>query len=224
MKSGAFPVIVDLHTHLKHLDHYDMKRVWQEAVPARIAGEDTLILKPEDCLVYLISHQTISHGYVQKKWIKDIDLLIRHGAPTLNWQTVLQRIRENAMEVPAYFIFEKSQKIFQTPIADFILSSLQIKAAKGLQARLFRAMIVEEKYIPFVEYLLPVVVRPGIIPKLRFICKSIFPSKETLKKRYQISHSVWIPLFYLWRMVSLAGQAFAGMFLSALKVFSKKAR
>ena len=72
VRKDKIPIFLDIHTNLKHLDSLSEHKIWNNAESVVIEGEETFTLLSEHSLPFLISHATLSHGYANPKWLKDI--------------------------------------------------------------------------------------------------------------------------------------------------------
>jgi len=220
-KNENVPTCIDLHTELKYLKKIDMRRLWQDAIPIRVADVDVLGLSPEDNLTYLISHLAYSHGYPYPKWLMDIDLLIRHYTKAINWNVVVQRLKMYEIEIAAYYVLIRTRKDFLTPIPSDVLHALKPNSKFNVQAKFFNSMMSLKKPLPFFDYIMPIFAQKGFVNKIALLFSSIFPDKETMINRYQMKRVWLLPFYYLYRFISLSGKALIALSQLILKLIKR---
>lgn len=212
IKKRKIPCIIDLHHDtLENYTDAQLKRVWQAARPATIAGVETLVLSHEENLPYLISHLAVLHGSPLKKWTRDIDLYVRYYAREIHWETVARRIKEYGLSTASFYTFKKVVQDYGTPLPQEIFRVLEPRNKNGFQAKLFAAVILREKTIPCVDYLIPIMIKPGGKKKLLFLLSFAFPAKEFMMNRYSMPHPWLIVPFYPARWISLIIKALVGL-------------
>jgi len=220
VKKDKIPLAIDLHYDIAYMRSDEINRVWKDALRVKVSGIDALIMSPEDTLIYVIIHFVINHGFPMHKWMKDIDLLVGHYR--LNWKTILQRARAYHLEIPIYYTLYNIKERFRTAVPQEFLDELKPKNIYSFQARLFESIFQEEKPIPYIDYLLPIIIYPGMISKMRFISPIIFPTQDFLKRRYNISHPSLIYLYYFIRLMSLFFKSFKALQSLIFQVIRRK--
>ncbi len=70
----------------------DIEGLWGRAIPAKIAGVDTLALSLEDLILHLCIHLTYQHHLqLGLRGLYDIALVIQHHADKVNWKALAER-------------------------------------------------------------------------------------------------------------------------------------
>jgi hypothetical protein len=221
IRPGSVPVAVDLHVGLKHLEHISMERVWAEAIPVCLGRACSKMLSHEDTLIYCISHAVLSHGYFEAKWSRDIDLFVRHYAEVIRWDLVIARAKENGLHIPVYHALRMHRRVFKTPVPDDALKELSPSGAEWLPSLIFERIVEQKRALPGMEYVLPVIVKPGIAGRLGVILRALFPSRQVMARKYHIRHEGLVYFFYLYRMAALLWRGFKAMFFMARALLIK---
>lgn len=103
---------------------------WQRAVP--IPGlPKALMLSPEDQVVQLSVHAH-KHGFDRLIWLKDLDLLLRTYARTLDWQLVRSVARSEGVEASVYYALHYAETLLRTPVPPVALARLRPAASMRL--------------------------------------------------------------------------------------------
>lgn len=221
VKDGVVPVLLDLNDHIRHLA-LPVSHLWNNAVPVVIARVQTLMLCPQDNLIHVIGHMAVSHGTPLRKWLQDVDLIVRDSKPPLNWNIAVRGLRESHLRIPAYFTLLATQKEFATPVAPGILNALAPGKKDWLQAGIFEALLVRGRHIPWVAYVLPVLITPGRKNKTRAILSYLFPCATDIRKRYRLPD--WFPalLIYPIRVLGLIAQGCLAMTIGLFQMGRKE--
>lgn len=194
VREGKIAVIVQLHTRIPYLNE---KELWGNLIPIVINSEDALTLPLEQNLIYLCYHLAVSHTNSEQKWIEDIRWFsVRYGAE-LDWRLTVDLIRKHRLQAPCYYVFLEAKRRFDSPIPDFVLS--EIKPRDGLRSRIFRDLLNERKFTPYISYALPVLIDP------RLIFPYLFPSVKDLKLRYN-KQGPFVYLYYIVRPLYLVSR------------------
>jgi len=208
IKKGNLPVIVDLHVFLKHIPAISNNELWKKSRQTRIADTDTLSLSHEHALIYLSTHFIFSHEGNIEKWLIDIDLYVKKYLQEIDWKALETLIYKNNLQLPLYYLFGKIKAKYQTPFPPQFLNNLRPISEVTFQARLYKKMICEGKNIPFIEYLIPLLPKKGLINKLRMIFGSCFLPIAVMKNRYNTSNPLLITGLYILRPIILVTKGF----------------
>jgi len=208
VRKDKFPVFVDLHIKIKYMEYNSIEDIWKNALPVTISGNNTLILSPEDNIIHLISHLLLLHGHIQEKWLMDIDLVTRHYRDRIDWEYISSHLKNNSIEIPGFYILEKTKANYQSFIPDNLFQEL---SEHRFQKNIYSVILDRKVPISFITYVLPIHVKPGIKKKIMFILCRIFPSKEYMSKRYSKFDPKFYLLFYVVRTACLIFKGMAGL-------------
>jgi hypothetical protein len=95
---------------------------WARAVPVPHLPS-ALMLAPEDQLITLSVH-VHRHGFTRLLWLKDLDLLLRRHAATLDWDLVHAAAREDGVQVSVWYALRMARDLLATPVPPAALERL----------------------------------------------------------------------------------------------------
>jgi len=130
----------------KYAFKLSIERFWQEAVPIRIGGTETLGLSPEHQLIYLSTHM-LKEGYANKKWFLDLYYLIKFYKGKIDWEKLLRESKEFRVRRPLYYAFSYLNNFFQTKdtreelFSKEIVQNLAPKRATRLEKTIFARLL-----------------------------------------------------------------------------------
>ncbi|MBI4655884.1 MAG: nucleotidyltransferase family protein [Elusimicrobia bacterium] len=188
------PVIIDVHADLRHLKNTD--DFFKEAFSPDNALSHILVPSTEDLFLHLACHPLLHHGHLGDKAVRDAKKVlewvsvnpVRNPPCPLGTATAASgRLISNGVKGNLKFFMEqlvsKAEKHRLKPVVYPILQELSLDVPElkpgGFEAakeRFFRNAL--HKHSAFMEYLLPVILRPALA------LKYLFPEKEFLRKRY----------------------------------------
>jgi hypothetical protein len=104
----------------------DTAGLWNRARTATIAEVETLVLSPEDALLYLCLH-TCKHrfAYYGVRALCDIAVLVHHDGARLNWQEVQARAELWRIRPYVYVVFSLAAELVGAPIPTWIVEVLR---------------------------------------------------------------------------------------------------
>ena len=127
--SGPGPLSIDLHWNISNPAYpfpINPRDLWDRAQKATIAGQPVHVLSPEDLLFHLTLHTSVQHRFALGLMpICDISSLIYRHRNTLNWILVKTLAHQWNLKKCLFLALSLSKELFQPPIPDEILTSLQ---------------------------------------------------------------------------------------------------
>jgi len=105
----------------------DMDQVWARAHSAKIGGVETLVLAPEDLLLYLCLHFAFHHlvKYSELRALADILETMRHYGNRLDWAEVANRAKQWRVTNPVSLAFMLLMELFRAETPEVIRQALQ---------------------------------------------------------------------------------------------------
>ena len=112
-----FTIHIDVHIRLPYLDDSALCEVWArtrrinlvmpppKAFGVAGTGTETLILSPEDALIYAATDALIYHGRLGEVALRDMALIIKDNVHPLNWSNVIRIIKQYQLESLLYYAF-----------------------------------------------------------------------------------------------------------------------
>lgn len=191
-REGSLPV--DLHWQLINLPSHmssiriDIDQIWSSAVPTVIAGAETLVLSPEDAVMFQCAHMTAHHDFNRLLWFKDVEQVINRFGPGLDWDLLVARTSRYGLKTFVYYSILFSACVCGgLEVPDRVIS--EIKPRYPL-ARLFERLVRNENILemqqnrrrPALELWL--VMRDGTSKRVGAVIKRIFPDVGWYLKCY----------------------------------------
>ncbi len=217
---------VDIHWHISNKSHpfriryisSDMiEEWWERARTIELSGSKTLILCPEDSILYLslnfLKHRFSSenggfssrHALIQ---ICDIYLTLKHYRDEISWVRLKCKAERYGMESNIYITLlvvreftGKHDEIFLNALNEFTSECIDEEILRIINKRiLIREDDLNLVPNPFIKSQ----VAPAFHEKVKTLLRNIFPNPETISKRYQVPlSSKRLYFYYLIRPLSL---------------------
>lgn len=183
------PVVFELHVDLINNDllsgaiRMDLEGVWARARPARLAGEDALVLGPEDQLLHLCVHLA-GHYLDAIRSLRDIAQVCETTPP--DWVLFVSLARRAGAGPACFAALSAAARLLGAPVPAEVRGALaprtgadrleQMAVARASDAGGF---LTEGLRLPLLWRLLG---RPG--PRLRAVFRTLFPSRRWLIVHY----------------------------------------
>ena len=99
---------------------------WERARPVQIESVATLVLSPEDLLLYLAYNLTWTAGFVgQVRTLCDIGELCRRYGDVIEWRQLLARAHAYDMEKPLYYSLRLARELVGAGVPSGVLRELR---------------------------------------------------------------------------------------------------
>ena len=117
---------VDLHWHLfwECFNAKDDDGYWQNAIPIKIGGVQTLALSPTDQLLHTCWHGARWNEVPPIRWVADAMAILAASAEEINWPGLLEKAQRHRIVSPVRDSLEYLKKKFDAPVPDSVLASL----------------------------------------------------------------------------------------------------
>ncbi len=196
---------LEIHWNLSDYSYYvetdPIDQFWENAIEVEISDVSTLILCPEDLIIYLCYHLAVNHpssNYLL--WFYDIDQVIRYYEDNLDWDKLINRAKglKLIIIIPVIRTFKQLTELFYTPIPPRVFDEFG-----STKLNWWRAMF----YYIRAEFGLDISSRSifdgKLMTKIKILLIRIFPYRDYMIKCYNIKHPFLLPLYYLLRPVKL---------------------
>ena len=192
-EEGALSIFLHLHWHIINTvvpayayGNIDIDRFWREARQVNIAGVKTLIMAPHHLLIHLCEH-LLKHSYSPFILFCDISEVInKYEKDGLDWESVVSEAVRFNLNRPVYHGLYFSSKFLGAKIPDGILARLKPQHI-NYGERKIQTLIENKGSIPELQYFSYFVMNDSLKKKLKFILRSIFPSRNVLALQHKIS-------------------------------------
>jgi len=174
---SAPPVIVDLHTVLRHLT--ETSAAWHRCSRFSLSMRFP-VLSLEDQFLHLAGHNLLHHGELGSKTINDLSSLLefayRHMDRSVFWIRNADLAAENGLRPLIYPVLSRLARTRPDLLSEAELAAFAPIGFEKLKNYFFERAAIQ--YSNTMEYMLPGLLRPAL-----FI-KYLFPGKTFLEKRY----------------------------------------
>ena len=115
---------LDLHWHLfwECFNASDDDDYWENAIPIKIAGVQTLALNPTNQLLHTCWHGARWNEVPPIRWIADAMAIM--GAEEIDWARLMKKAQRHHIVMPVKDSLEYLKKTFDAPVPDTLLKSL----------------------------------------------------------------------------------------------------
>jgi len=174
----------------------EIDELWKNAIPARIANEDIMILSPEDMLLHLSIHLA-GHRYDRLIWFYDIFEII--GYYDIKWDKLLENAKIYRAKTYLYYALSFTNDLFGIYVPLKILKELK---PNNLETKLFRSVPEDilhnntRNILHQFNILIKLFLISRSVDRLRFLLKYFFPPVEFVARRYSVAGKA-IFLYYI---------------------------
>lgn len=181
----------------------DMDAIWDRAQPLEVDGVQAWQLSPEDNLLHLCFHMA-AHVYGGLKWYVDVDRAIRYYGGSLDWDVVVDRARSWGVDGMVYPALWYSRELLDTPMPAVALQALELD---WWRKRLILPHLAPRRAFDrgmdsfsgrFRRNLWMAGLLEGPSAWVRVLWRGLFPGREWLRLRYDLSTRWQVLLFTLW--------------------------
>ena len=202
VKDGAVPLIFDFHTRLRFLSPRLLAIAWETTCRHSIDGMDYELLQPEIDLLYRSLHITVTHGYINFKWLNDLEMLINRVSGQFDWIAFIRYARECRAAAPAAAVLRFLGERSSTPVPKQVVSELRTNSSPVV-TRLFLHTLHHDGGIPFFDYIAPLLLgSPGTV--FATLWRKLFPPLQFMKQRYSTTSTLQAIVIYPIRLLLLA--------------------
>ncbi len=190
-KTGEKSPVLHIHWHMVNVSlptymytrNIEMDRFWREARPTKIADVQTLQLAPHHLIIYLAEH-ALKHSFDRLILLSDIDAAIKRY--TIDWKRLAEEAGEFGMERQLYYGLYFTKYFLDADMPDEILSRLKPKRLAPIEQHFFRS-VSNNKRNAKLSYLVYLNMTDGVINKLRFVFRTLFPPPSVLALFFNIN-------------------------------------
>ena len=174
--------------------------LWERVVPAQIGRVSLLGLAPEDLLLHLCLHTSYQHQFVfGLRPSCDIAAVIERYGIALDWAVVCERARRWRWQRGVYLALRLAADLVGAAVPEDVMAALQPVILDEAILATARQQIFTQKAFSTQTTSRAIALRlqPGILPKLLYARRQLFPPQAALRLLYGRSAIPdWIPLYY----------------------------
>lgn len=192
-----------LHWHLvnstiptfNYCSKIEMERIWQEAIPAKVAGIESLVLAPHHLIIHLSEHALKpSHSLGKLIFLCDIHEVVRAYRDQLNWELLKEEAFHFNLSWQVYYCLNLASLVLGAHVPGDVLEKLKPKNAGFIERRFF-TLTLRPKASYGLSYLMQLAMCQSLSQKVRFLWRTLFPPGEILAQRYAFPQAKGGPLY-----------------------------
>jgi hypothetical protein len=204
--------VFEAHRHIVRADsllQFDIADFWARAGKATIAGVETLILSPEDCLTHLCLSFFLDRRFrsvAALRQLVDISELVLHYQDSLDRDYFAGHTLRHGLAGPIFCALLTCQRLLGTSPPTDVLSELR---PRGFDLDMMD-LVIDRRVLGLREWAAHDLVSPGEAYTLRNTMKSaftrLFPGRSLLEERYRRLGTAGrpLPLLYWQRLMELS--------------------
>ncbi len=212
------PLLVEIHYDNFLLDDLmprDLDAIWRRAIPVDIEGVMVRTPAPEDHCLHLCAHAH-QHRFSLLFWLSDLLLLLRTYDESFDWPLFLRTVETESAQVPVYYAFSLLNALFGQEFPDGVMEALRpdrfrrwwherlIPQERTLQLTSDDYPPLSFKSMPlFDSTLTNLLVMSRRPEKIKFLFRLLFPTREWLRYRYNLSPEDNVLPLYFTRLFSI---------------------
>ncbi|MFC1658655.1 nucleotidyltransferase family protein [Candidatus Omnitrophota bacterium] len=210
-KKLIYPFIsLHLHWHILnntfypgygYISNLNIEKVWQDVQPAAIDNIKMLRMSP-DCLLLHLAYHHFKHHFDRLILLTDIDAILNYYCGILDWQRIMHDAVEFNFNRPLYYSLYFAKEILGSDVPDDMLLKLRPERMNRFEHR-FVDSVLKGRPSKNLSFFMFLAMNKGILKKIRFIFRSIFPHPKfisQLKDIYGINSSLKYSLNHLTRI------------------------
>lgn len=125
-KKEKYPFMVELHWDLDDpkMEAGNREEIWRRARQYRFQGGTTLVLSPEDILLYLAVNLLTQDGQ-QLKYLSDITELLKKNPDNFDWNYVIGTGRSLGISATTYYALEWARDLLGATVPEQVFTALE---------------------------------------------------------------------------------------------------
>ena len=185
-----------------------MEDIWRDAVRTNIANTETWVMSPHHLIIHLAEHALrVTHSLSKLSYFCDIDRSINYYGKGLDWNLLVQDTIRFNLNKMVYTTLYFSRYFIEAKIPEDVL--LKLKPERfGIPEKIFMRKTGENKRTPGMSYLIHLSMNKGLVKKLKFVGRTLFPPKDILAQRSYISGSDMNYRYYINRIREVLSHVF----------------
>lgn len=185
----------------------DLEKIWKNKITLKNNSIPISTLSLEDTMLYAGLH-LYQHNYAYLCFLVDVSEILKFGGKKTNWEKVFLLAKNSNLKNITYFGLSTAKKYFDAPIPFEILQKFSpFYYKKFFINRFICSQISQQPFLHknFLKNIINAIIQFIIIrfvmiddfkQSFKYFLKKIFPSREELKFRYNISSPKLYLFFY----------------------------
>lgn len=215
-RAGNHPAHIELHSQLFVLPYFRQRAsldwFWQHTATFSFVAHAAKMFDADANLMYLSAHRALHHGKARLIWAYDIALLLAREEKRVDWETLLETAQRFGLGYALRFALDETVQVWQSELPTAAREKLRAIRPGAQERLMFTLARSGERQV-----------RWGIaLGNAEYRRAHLFPSREYMRYKYRIQNDLWLPFWYVARIVS-AGFNFARANVALLwKQFGKR--
>ena len=163
----------------------EIEKIWERAVPAKIAGVDTLMMSPEDMLLHFCVHLP-KHRYNRLIWLCDVLEIIEQT--DIDWDYVIEIAEKYRIKAYMYYGLHFTDVLLGCDIPEEVLNELKPPWLERvvLNTVLKDVLSTDRKIMPIFN-LMKILLIDRKRDRIMYLGAYLFPPVESLAHMYSVS-------------------------------------
>jgi len=172
----------------------EIEKIWDRAVPAKIAGVDTLMMSPEDMLLHFCVHLP-KHRYNRLIWLCDVLEIIEQT--DIDWEYVIEIAEKYRTKAYMYYGLHFTDVLLGCDIPEEVLNELKPPwlEREVLNTVLKDVLSTDRKIMPIFN-LMKILLIDRKRDRIMYLGAYLFPPVESLARMYSVSGNT-VYLYYI---------------------------
>lgn len=182
-------VLVELHHQwlsvpVKQASLVPVAELRSRAQPVQIGPTSADVLCAEDQVLHLSGHMAVHSPAVEKLiWYYDVDQVVRHAQPPLDWAAVLDRAQRYGLVLPLQWVLPVVAHELGTPVPNDVLAQLAALPVSAAERQRFGAAALGP-HSRLGDGLQKLAGLEGTAARLRFAWQIAFPAWDYMRALY----------------------------------------
>jgi hypothetical protein len=204
VKEGPLNTYLEIHWNLIdspfYQDRISTDWFWQTTRQAQIVNLPCKVLGVEAQILHLCAHLALHHGGRGVLWLNDLAMLITRYQHGIDWDSLLFHAQDNQLLIPTRDTLETLITEWNVPIPDVFIGQIN-RLHPSPEEKMVNSRLVNKNRHVTTRFLDDLRSIPTWRLRLLFTLDNLFPSPVYMRTRYQISHPVLLPYYYLVRWI-----------------------
>ena len=204
-KNAVIPILVEIHWNLFNSPYYQNKLsqewLWNNTQTIPINDFSARLLQPEIQFLHLCGHLSYHHsGQEVWLWYHDLAEMIMFYGERLNWDELFDFAGKYDLLLSLKANLRILLGIYGPIIPRAVIATLEHTTPSAREQKYYPRLSSQKKsagqifWDDFNSL-------PGWRNKFHFAFSNLFPSPKYMQNRYQIKHSIYLPIYYPYRWI-----------------------
>jgi hypothetical protein len=201
MNGVAVEVHIKLHQRIEKYD-LNVERLWENAIPVTINGNEVFTLAANDLLIYICIHlhRHFHQGHVQFTSFSDITNLLEKYAGTFDWDGFIATCREYRCEEVVFTYIVLANKYMHANVPEGIIQKYSHFLSKNDELLFCKYL---NGYVGFTsgmpKHFGNLYYLDSFGDKARYVWEILFPTKAFMVAKFNIKRPFLLPFYYPYR-------------------------